>query len=38
MDNTYESIDEQNPNKKRKMLIVFLHVTFDMLSNKNFSQ
>ena len=33
-DDTYESIEEYNPNKKRKILIVFDDMIADMLSNK----
>ena len=31
----YSSIDNFNPNKKRKMLVVFNDITVDMFSNKN---
>ena len=31
----YQKIEEYNPNKKRKMLIVFDDMIADMLSNKN---
>ena len=34
MDDIYESIEEYNPNKKRKILIVFGHIIADILSNK----
>ena len=34
MDNVYKNIDEYNPNKKRKILIVFDDKIADMLSNK----
>ena len=34
MDNTYENIEEYNPNKRRKILIVFDDMIADMLSNK----
>ena len=34
MDDIYESIEEYNPNKKRKVLIVFHDTTADMLINK----
>ena len=34
MDHTYKNIEEYNPNKKRKILIVFDDVIADMLSNK----
>ena len=36
MDNIYKNIKEFNPNKKRKMLIVFDDMIADMLSNKRF--
>ena len=35
MDDIYKSIEECNPNKKRKILIVFDDMIVDMLSNKN---
>ena len=35
MDNTYKNIEEYNPNKKHKMLIVFDDVIADMLCTKN---
>lgn len=31
----YSNIDNFNPNKKRKMLVVFNNITVDMFSNKN---
>ena len=34
MDDIYNNIEEYNPNKKRKMLIVFDDMITDMLSNK----
>ena len=34
MDNIYKNIDEYNPNKKRKLLIVFYDMIADMPSNK----
>ena len=34
MDNIYKNIEEYNPNKKRKILIVFDDTIADMLSNK----
>ena len=34
MDDIYKNIDEYNPNKKRKILIVFDDMIADMLSNK----
>ena len=35
MDNINKNIEEYNPNKKRKILIVFDDTVADMLSNKN---
>ena len=34
MDDIYKDIEEYNPNKKRKMLIVFDDMIADMLNNK----
>ena len=34
MDNIYNNIEEHNPNRKRKMLMVFDDMIADMLSNK----
>ena len=34
MDNIYKNIEEYNPNKKRKILIVFDDMIADKLSNK----
>ena len=34
MDDVYKNIEEYNPNKKRKILIVFDDMIADMLSNK----
>ena len=34
MDDTYKNIEECNPNKKHKLLIVFDDMIVDMLSNK----
>ena len=34
MDDIYENIEEYNPNKKPKRLIVFEDIITDMLSNK----
>ena len=34
MDDIYKSIEEYNPNKKRKILIVFDDMIADMLNNK----
>ena len=38
MDNIYKNIEEYNPNKKRKILIVFEDMIDDMLSNKKIIQ
>ena len=35
MDDIYKNIEEYNPNKKRKILIVFDYMIADILSNKN---
>ena len=37
MDHIYKNIKENNPSKKRKVLIVFYNVIADMLSNKKAS-
>ena len=34
MNDTYKNIEEYNPNKKRKILIIFDDTIADMLSNK----
>ena len=34
MDDIYKNIEEYNPDKKRKILIVFDNMIADMLSNK----
>ena len=34
MDDIYKNIDEYNPNKKQKILIVFDDIIIDMLSNE----
>ena len=34
MDDIYKNIEENNPNKKRKILIAFGDMIADMLSNK----
>ena len=34
MNDIYKNIEEYNPNKKRKILIVFDNMIVDMLSNK----
>ena len=36
MDDVYENIDEYNPTRKRKVLIVFDDVIADIVSNKKF--
>ena len=36
MDDTYENIDNYNPNRKRKILIVFDDVIADIMTNKKF--
>ena len=38
MDDIYRNIEEYNPNKKQKILIVFDDMVADMLSNKNLIQ
>ena len=38
MDNIYKNIEEYNPNKKRKILIVFEDMIDDMLINKKIIQ
>ena len=35
MDDTYKDIEEYNPNKERKILIVFGDIIADSLSKKN---
>ena len=37
MDDTYENIEEYNPNEKRTILIVFDDMIADILSNKKFN-
>ena len=34
MNDIYKNIEQYNPKKKRKILIVFVHMIADMLSNK----
>ena len=34
MDDIYKNIEEYNPNKKRKILIVSNYMIFDMISNE----
>ena len=36
MDDVYENIDDYNPNRKRKILIVFDDTIADMMGNKKF--
>ena len=36
MDDVYENIDDYNPNRKRKILIVFDDMIADIMTNKNF--
>ena len=36
MDDVYENIDVYNPNRKRKILIVFHNMIADIKSNKKF--
>ena len=38
MDDIYQNIEEYNPNKKRKTLIVFDDMIADMLSNKKINR
>ena len=38
MDGIYKTIAEYNPNKKRKILIIFDDIIADMLSNKKLNQ
>ena len=38
MNEIYTSIEAYNPNKKRKILIVFDHIIADMLRNKKINQ
>ena len=35
MDDIYKNIEEYNPDKEQKILVVFDHIIADMLSNKN---
>ena len=37
MDNVYENIDEYNPNRQRKILIVFYDMIADIMTNKKIS-
>ena len=36
MDDVFESIDDYNPNRKRKILIVFNDIIADIMTNKKF--
>ena len=36
MDDVYENIDDYNPNRRRKILIVFDDMNADIISNKEF--
>ena len=36
MDDVYEGIDDYNPNRKRKNLIVFDDIIADIMNNKKF--
>ena len=36
MDDVYENIDDYNPNRKRKILIVFNAMIADIMTNKKF--
>ena len=38
MDDVYGNIDNYNPNRKRKVLIVFDDMIADIMTNKNFNQ
>ena len=38
IDDIFKNIEEYNPNKKRKILIVFDDIIADMLSNRNLIQ
>ena len=38
MQDVYQNIEEYNPGKKRKVLIIFDDVIANMISNKNISQ
>ena len=38
MDDIYKNIEEYNPNKKRKILIIFDDMIADMLSNTKLNQ
>ena len=36
MDDVYENIDDYNPSRKRKVLIVFVDMIADIMTNKKF--
>ena len=36
MDDVYQNIDDYNPNRKRKILIVFNDMIADIMTNKKF--
>ena len=36
MDDVYKNIDDYNPNRRRKILIVFHDMTADIMTNKKF--
>ena len=38
MDDVYQNIDDYNPSRKRKILIVFDDMIADIMSKKNFKQ
>ena len=38
MDDVYENINQYNPNRKRKVLIVFDDMIADIMTNKKFNQ
>ena len=38
MDDIYEKIDDYNPTRKRKILIIFDDMIKDIMTNKNFNQ
>ena len=38
MQDVYQNIEEYNPGKKRKVLIIFDDVIANMISNKNINQ
>ena len=38
MDDIHEKIDDYNPTRKRKILIIFDDMIKDIMTNKNFNQ